>query len=121
MACPFVNEVVDVETQIIQTETVIRHRMDVLSLAEENLHERYRFTSQSIIYLNNLFRPHKSNITHRGFAMTSRQILCIAHSLPTAVFFVTSEMLQRKKLKDELLPSTSGPHRITAEQQIIFR
>ncbi len=53
MACPFVNEVVDVEAQIIQRllrqETVIRRRLDVLSFVEEELYEKYCFTSQSFI------------------------------------------------------------------------
>ncbi|XP_041645242.1 putative nuclease HARBI1 isoform X2 [Cheilinus undulatus] len=35
-------------------------------------------TNQSIVYLHNLLKPHISNITHRGRALTSEQILCVA-------------------------------------------
>uniref|UniRef100_UPI003AABDD83 putative nuclease HARBI1 n=1 Tax=Centroberyx gerrardi TaxID=166262 RepID=UPI003AABDD83 len=44
----------------------------------EYLRERYRFSRESIIYLNSLLQPHISNITHCGFALTSVQTLCIA-------------------------------------------
>ncbi len=65
----FVNEVVEeqnIHRQLCQ-ETVIRclfGHLDVLLFAEECLYERYHFTSQSIIYLNNLLCPHILNITH---------------------------------------------------------
>ncbi|XP_062849576.1 putative nuclease HARBI1 [Trichomycterus rosablanca] len=82
MACPFLQDPVDIEAQIIRRalrrERVIRPRLDILSFPDEFLRERYRFSSQSIIYLNNILKPHISNITHRGSALTSLQTLCIA-------------------------------------------
>ena len=57
---------------------IIRPHIDVLAFPDTYLFERYRFTSQSIIYLNNLIRPYISNITSRSHALTSEQILCVA-------------------------------------------
>ncbi|XP_061117889.1 putative nuclease HARBI1 [Conger conger] len=80
MACPFLENPVDIGAQIIRKalhrERVIRPRIDIL--AQEHLHERYRFSKQFIIYINNLLEPHISHVTHRGFALTSLQTLCIA-------------------------------------------
>ncbi len=78
MACPFVNEVVDVEEQIIQ---------------RLYLYERYLVSSQSVIYLN-LFCPHILKIKHRGFALSLKKIYALPFdSLPTAVFLITSGRL----------------------------
>ncbi|KAK0131262.1 hypothetical protein N1851_034051 [Merluccius polli] len=41
------------------------------------LETRYRFTSQSIIYIHNLIRPYICNITNRSHALTSQQILVV--------------------------------------------
>ncbi|KAK0138828.1 Disintegrin and metalloproteinase domain-containing protein 9 [Merluccius polli] len=49
-----------------------------LSFPDNYLFERYRFTSQSIIYIHNLIRPYICNITNRSHALTSQQILCVA-------------------------------------------
>ncbi|XP_071394013.1 putative nuclease HARBI1 [Centroberyx affinis] len=65
-------------TTALRQERVIRPRPDILSYPPEYLRERYRFSRESIIYLNSLLQPHISNITHRGFALTSVQTLCIA-------------------------------------------
>ncbi|XP_036397406.1 putative nuclease HARBI1 [Megalops cyprinoides] len=78
MSCPFMEGPIDREAQIIRRERLIRPRCDILSFSEESLCECYRFSSRSIIYLNNLLKPHILNITHRGFAFTSLQTLCIA-------------------------------------------
>uniref|UniRef100_A0AAR2JM05 DDE Tnp4 domain-containing protein n=1 Tax=Pygocentrus nattereri TaxID=42514 RepID=A0AAR2JM05_PYGNA len=82
MACPFLQDPVDIEAQIIHRtlhrERVIRPRLDMLSFPEEFLLERCRFSSQSILHLNNILKPHVSNTTHRGSALTSLQTLCIA-------------------------------------------
>lgn len=55
MACPFMNEVMGIEADIIQSqlsqERLIRLHVDVLSFPEEYLYGRYCFTSESIIYL----------------------------------------------------------------------
>ncbi|KAK0145233.1 Craniofacial development protein 2 [Merluccius polli] len=61
----------------IRRERVIRPRID-----------RYRFTSQSIIYIHNLIRPYICNITNRSHALTSQQILCV-----TLRFFANGSFL----------------------------
>ena len=82
MACPFIEEPVDVEAQILRRnlrrERVIRPRLDVLSFPDEYLFERFRFSASSIIYLNNILSPHIVHMKHRGHALSSEQILCIA-------------------------------------------
>ncbi|KAK0152091.1 putative nuclease HARBI1 [Merluccius polli] len=61
----------------IRRESVIRPRIDV-AFPDNYLFERYRFTSQSIIYIHNLIRPYICNISNRSHALTSQQILCVA-------------------------------------------
>lgn len=84
MACPFDNDPVDEGAALlrrelnIRREMIIRPRIDVLAFPDNYLFERYRFTSQSIIYIHNLIRPYISNITNRSHALTSQQILCVA-------------------------------------------
>ncbi|XP_030254806.1 putative nuclease HARBI1 [Sparus aurata] len=84
MACPFDNDPVDEGAALlrrelnIRREMIIRPRIDVLAFPDIYLFERYRFTSQSIIYIHNLIRPYISNITNRSHALTSQQILCVA-------------------------------------------
>ncbi len=82
MACPFIPNPIDIEAQIIRDalrrERIFRPRLDILSFPDEYLFERYRFSRNSIIYLDNLLRPYISNLTHRGRALTSLQILFIA-------------------------------------------
>ena len=69
---PFIEEQVDVEAQILRRnlrrERVIRPRLDVLSFPDEYLFERFRFSASTIIYINNILRPH---MTHRGHALSS--------------------------------------------------
>ncbi|XP_035246713.1 putative nuclease HARBI1 isoform X2 [Anguilla anguilla] len=81
MACPFLENPVDIGARIIrqalQRERVIRPRNDIFA-QEACLHERYRFSKQSIVYINNLLKPYISSVTHRGFALTSLETLCIA-------------------------------------------
>lgn len=82
MACPFIEEPVDVEAQILRRnlrrERIIRPRLDVLSFPDEYLFERFCFSAPSIIYINNILSPHIVHMTHRGHALSSEQILCIA-------------------------------------------
>ncbi|KAK0136378.1 hypothetical protein N1851_027721 [Merluccius polli] len=53
---------------------------------------RYRFTSQSIIYIRNLIRPYICNISNRSLSHPSRY--CVLHcvSLQMDVFCTMSEM-----------------------------
>ncbi|XP_063316983.1 putative nuclease HARBI1 [Pelmatolapia mariae] len=82
MACPFLEEPVDVEAQILRRalrrERVIRARLDILSFPDDFLCERYRFSAQSIIYLNNIVRPYIAHVTHRGHSLSFVHIICIA-------------------------------------------
>ena len=82
MACPFLEEPVDIEAQILRRnlrrERVIRPRLDVLSFPDDHLFERYRFSAQSIIHLNNILSSHIVHMTHRAHALSSEQILCVA-------------------------------------------
>jgi len=82
MDCTFLPNPIDNEALVIRNalcrERVFRPRLDVLSFPEEYMLERYRFSSKGIIYLNNILRPYITNLTHRGRALTSEQILCIA-------------------------------------------
>ncbi|KAK0135732.1 hypothetical protein N1851_028409 [Merluccius polli] len=82
MDCPFIRNPIDIEAVLIgnalRRERIFRPRLDVLSFPEEYLFQRYRFSSNSIIYLNNILRPYITNLTHCGRALTSEQTLCIA-------------------------------------------
>ncbi|XP_062286964.1 putative nuclease HARBI1 [Scomber scombrus] len=82
MAYPFLEEPVDVEAQILRRnlrrERIIRPRLDVLSFPDEYLFKRFCFSASSIIYLNNILSPHLVHMTHRGHALSSEQILCVA-------------------------------------------
>lgn len=82
MGCPFIGNPIDIEVQLIRAalrrERVLRPRVDIFSLPDEYLTERYRFSSQSLTYLNNILRPFIGNIHHRGHALKSEQTLCIA-------------------------------------------
>ncbi|XP_036408036.1 putative nuclease HARBI1 [Megalops cyprinoides] len=82
MGCPFMRNPTDIEAQLIRPalshERVLRPRLDILSFPDEHLIERYRFSSQSLTYLNNILRPFIGNITQRGHVLKSEQILCIA-------------------------------------------
>ncbi|KAK0139253.1 putative nuclease HARBI1 [Merluccius polli] len=77
MACLFDNDPVDEVAALlrrelnIRREMVIRPRIDVLAFQDTYFFERYRFTSQSIIYIHNLIRPYICNITNRSHALTS--------------------------------------------------
>lgn len=84
MACPFLNDVVDEGAALlrrelnIHREVIFRPRIDIMAFPDSYLFERYRFTSQSIIYIHNLIRPYIRNITSRSRALSSQQILCAA-------------------------------------------
>ena len=74
MACPFLREPVDVEAAILRRnlreERLLRPRLDILYFPDNFLHERYRFSAQSIIYLDHLLSPHVNCQTHRGHALS---------------------------------------------------
>ncbi|XDV32124.1 hypothetical protein PO909_003013 [Leuciscus waleckii] len=84
MACPFMDDPVDEEAAFIRRELhllrerILRPRVDFLSYPYAFLFERYRFSLQSIRYIHNLIHPYVSNISHRGRALTSEQMLCVA-------------------------------------------
>ncbi|KAI7799399.1 putative nuclease HARBI1 [Triplophysa rosa] len=84
MACPFIQEPVDEEAALIRRELhlrrerIVRPRLDVLSYPEDFLFERYRFSLESITYIHTLLHPYITNLTRRGRALTSEQILCMA-------------------------------------------
>ncbi|XP_030253201.1 putative nuclease HARBI1 [Sparus aurata] len=82
MDCPFIPNLIDIEAQLIRNalrrKRIFQPRLDILSFPEEYLFERYRFSSNSIIYLENILQPHITNLTQSGRALTSLQILCIA-------------------------------------------
>ena len=76
MACPFDERPVDIGAQIIRAihrERLIRPRLDILSFPEDFLLERYRFSHDSLQYLNNLLQPYIANVTNRGSALSSLQ------------------------------------------------
>lgn len=98
MACPFLEEPVDIEAQILsrnlRRERVIRPRMDVLSFPDDHLFERYRFSAQSIIHLNNILSPHIVHMTIMDM-LSVRNKFFVLHFvfLPTGVFYITSVTL----------------------------
>ncbi|KAK0137260.1 Membrane-associated guanylate kinase, WW and PDZ domain-containing protein 2 [Merluccius polli] len=67
----FDNDPVDDGAALLRRELNIRRERVIRP-------RRYRFTSQSIIYIHNLIRPYICNITNRSHALTSQQILCVA-------------------------------------------
>ena len=81
MDCPFLPNPIEIKAVLIRNtlrrERIFLPRLDVLSFPEEYLFERKRFSSNSIIFLDNILRPYITNLTHRGRALTSAQILCI--------------------------------------------
>ena len=91
MACPFDERPVDIGAQIIRgihRERLIRPRLDILSFPEDFLLERYRFSHDSLLYLNNLLQPYIANVTNRGSALSSLQTISIAlHFFATGSFF----------------------------------
>ena len=54
MACPVLREPVDEEAAILRRnlreERLLRPPLDILSFPDNFLHDRYRFSAQSIIY-----------------------------------------------------------------------
>ena len=60
MACPYIANDIDPEVALLRRELglnlrcerILRPRLDVLTFPEEFLIERYRFSRESIIYLN---------------------------------------------------------------------
>ncbi|XP_060720063.1 LOW QUALITY PROTEIN: putative nuclease HARBI1 [Tachysurus vachellii] len=94
MACPFDEDPVDVEAQIIQfffrRERVIRPHIDVFAYPNEYLTERYRFSKDSLVYLTRLLKPHIANVTNRVSALSTENILCIALRFFASGYFLYS-------------------------------
>lgn len=91
MACPFDERPIDIGAQIIRAihrERIIRPRLDILAFPEDFLLERYRFSRDSLLYLNNLLQPYIANVTNRGSALSSLQTICTALR-----FFATGSFL----------------------------
>ncbi|XP_059915809.1 putative nuclease HARBI1 [Gadus macrocephalus] len=91
MACPFDERPIDIGAQIIRAihrERLIRPRLDILSFPEDFLLERYRFSRDSLLYLNNLLQPYIANVTNRGSALSPLQTICTALR-----FFATGSFL----------------------------
>ena len=82
MGCPFLGQPIDFEQNLIRIalrqERIFRPRLDILSFPDDYLRERYRFSSHSIIYLTDILHPYIANVTHRGRALRTDQILCVA-------------------------------------------
>ena len=82
MAAPFLRDPVDEGAILVRlafhTDRVIRDRQDPLSYTDEFLFERYRFSRQGLIYLQDLLGPYIANLTRRSRALTVLQTLCIA-------------------------------------------
>ncbi|KAI7797412.1 putative nuclease HARBI1 [Triplophysa rosa] len=99
MACPCIEDVVDEEAVILcrelhlRRERIVRPGVNFLTYPNDFIFERYRFSRQSkrptlwrcrfhflflFFYISILIRPHIMNISDRGRALTSEQILCVA-------------------------------------------
>ena len=105
MDSPFIPNPIDIEAQIIRNalhcERIFQSNLEVLSFPEEYVFERYRFSSNSIIYLENILRPHITNRTHRGCALTSQQILCIALRFFFSTTLEIQSTLQRQQCVEQ--------------------
>ena len=82
MAAPFLRDPVDQGAILVRlafhVNRVLRDRQDPLFYTDEFLFERYRFSRQGLIYLQDLLGPYIANITRRSRALTVLQTLCIA-------------------------------------------
>ncbi|KAK3513690.1 hypothetical protein QTP70_028774 [Hemibagrus guttatus] len=83
MACPFIDDPVDEEAALICRELhlafgFLHLHLDFLAYPQEFLFERYRFSRQTIRYIHSLIHPYITDISHRGRALTSEQMLCVA-------------------------------------------
>ncbi|KAK0132452.1 putative nuclease HARBI1 [Merluccius polli] len=72
----------------LRRERIFRPRLDVLSFPEEYLFQRYRFSSNSIIYLNNILRPY---ITRYRF--TSQSIIYIRNLIRPYMCNITNRTI----------------------------
>ncbi|XP_077084689.1 putative nuclease HARBI1 [Siphateles boraxobius] len=82
MASPFLDNPVDIGAQIVQRalrrERVLRDKQNPLAFSDANLHEKYRFSAEGMLYLCRLLEPHIKNPTRRSHATTVPQMICIA-------------------------------------------
>src|SRR4029434_9140984 len=92
MAAPSLRDPIDEEAILVRLafyrERVLRDRQDPLSHHDDFLYERYRFSQQGIIYLQDLLEPFIANTTRRSQALTVSQTLCI-----TLLFFAKGTFL----------------------------
>ncbi|KAM6979720.1 putative nuclease HARBI1 [Aplochiton taeniatus] len=82
MCCPFMREfLIDEGANIVRRafrrERVFKDRHDPLGHSDIYLHERYRFSREGIIYLQQVIGRHIANCTERSAALTVTQMLCI--------------------------------------------
>uniref|UniRef100_A0A3B3SEJ8 Putative nuclease HARBI1 n=1 Tax=Paramormyrops kingsleyae TaxID=1676925 RepID=A0A3B3SEJ8_9TELE len=83
MGSPFMDErPIAIGAQIIrrefQIERVLCDRQDPLLFTDDILVERYRFSRDGILYLNNLLAPYIISQTRRSHALSTTQTVCIA-------------------------------------------
>ncbi|KAK0156523.1 hypothetical protein N1851_000192 [Merluccius polli] len=103
----------------LRRERIFRPRLDVLSFPEEYIFQRYRFSSNSIIYLNNIFQPYITNLTHCGRALTSEQTLCIAlHNYLLQRYRFTSQSIIyiHNLIRPYICNITNRSHALTSQQ-----
>ena len=79
MAAPFLRDPVDQGAILVRlafhVNRVLRDRQDPLFYTDEFLFERYRFSRQGLIYLQDLLGPYISNVTRCSRALTVLQTL----------------------------------------------
>src|SRR4029434_2060217 len=73
-------------------ERVLRDRQDPLLNHDEFLYERYRFSRQGTINLQDLLDPYIANTTGRSRAFTVSQTVCIALRSFCEWFYTVSAM-----------------------------
>ncbi|XP_019217520.2 putative nuclease HARBI1 [Oreochromis niloticus] len=64
--------------RVFRIQRILRDRQDPLAQRDSVLIERYRFSREGIIYLTNLLDPYVKSSTHRSWALTTAQTVCIA-------------------------------------------
>ncbi|XP_047434120.1 putative nuclease HARBI1 [Mugil cephalus] len=82
MACPFIEDPIDIGAQIIrralQRERIFQDRSDPLDHSDDYLYERYGFSRPSLTYLCEILEPYVGRATRRSAALTVPQTVCIA-------------------------------------------
>ncbi|KAM6965924.1 putative nuclease HARBI1 [Tautogolabrus adspersus] len=82
MASPFLENPVELGARIVRGSLrrarVFRDRQNPLAFPDDYLYERYRFSSEGMIYLCKLLEPYVASGTQRSRALTVPQTVCIA-------------------------------------------